>query len=91
LIKNNKIIYKNITINIKNIMELKGKEIINKIVSLWTNKYLYLTTFINKNDETYNYICEFSRPLPGKPNPEFTVKVYFFIEFNKEPVQYEDQ
>jgi hypothetical protein len=35
----NKIVYKNITININNLMEQKGKEIINKIVSLWTNKY----------------------------------------------------
>lgn len=35
-------------------------------------------------------MCEFSRPLAGKPNPEFTVKVYFFIDFEKEPHKYED-
>lgn len=33
-------------------------------------------------------MCEFSRPLPDKPNPISTVRVYFFIDFNKQPITF---
>ena len=62
------------------------------MVSLWTTKYQYLTTFVSLNGKTncHEYICEFSRPIPDKPNPISTVKVYFFLNFDKKPISYSE-
>lgn len=71
-------------------MQEEGVHIINKMVSLWTTKYQYLTTFIALNQKTncHEYMCEFSRPIPDKPNPISTIKVYFFLNFDKKPISY---
>jgi hypothetical protein len=62
-------------------MEEKGIKLINSIVKLWSNKYMHLTTFLREKEGRFEYMCEFSRPLAGKPNPMATVKVYFSCKF----------
>lgn len=60
-------------------------------MSLWSNKYLFLTSFLKQEGDNYRYMCEFSRPLAGKPNPQGTVKVYFWVKFGEEESELEDQ
>lgn len=58
----------------------KGIQIVNSLVNTWTNKYSFLTKYLEKKDNSFTFQCEFSLPCPDLPIPKATVKVFFFIE-----------
>ncbi len=67
------------------------KEITNllrKIISKWTNRYIYQVFFVSFEDPFYKYYCEISKPEILQPIPQAKCKIFFDVKKGAEKGKY---